>query len=166
MAKASEQVQEGLQHLTGLLAPNHSDLRRLGFDRRYWWAQLHRAMTSRSVVKLSDQEWRTLDHALESLAEGQFEIRWQGAIFTFWTNEAGSQPEVTSIVLPAGTVQPPFEVPSDFAIQHLALGYQGVSALFAEAKPLPLIELNGPVIRLRPKQGGTAVLHLMLRNLL
>ena len=37
LAKAKEQVQEGLRHLTGLLAPKHGDLRRLGFDRRYWW---------------------------------------------------------------------------------------------------------------------------------
>ncbi|WP_419642412.1 ATP-binding protein, partial [Thiolapillus sp.] len=153
-----EQIQEGLQHLTGLLAPKHSDLRRLGFDRRYWWAQLHRAMTSRSVVKGSDREWRELDHALESLAEGQFEIHWQAAIFTFWTNEAGPQPEVTSLALPVGTVQPPFEVPEDFVIQHIALGYQGVSALFAEAKPLPLIELKGSSIRLRPEQDSGKVL--------
>jgi len=158
LAKANEQIQEGLKHLTGLLAPKHSDLRRLGFDRRYWWAQLHRAMTSRSVVNLPDQEWKQLDHALESLAEGQFEIRWQAAIFTFWTNEAGPQPEVTSLALPTGTVQPPFEVPEDFAIQHIALGYQGVSALFAEAKPLPLIELKGSSIRLRPEQDSGKVL--------
>ena len=149
VAKAIAQIQEGLQHLTGLLAPRHSELRVLGFDRRYWWAQLHRAMTSRSVVKGSEHEWRDLDHALESLAEGRFEICWQGVIFTFWTNEAGSQPKVTSLALPPGTVQPPFEIPVDFAIRHLELGYHGVSELFAQANPSPLIELNGPAIRLR-----------------
>ena len=154
LAKANEQIQEGLQHLTNLLAPKHSDLRRLGFDRRYWWAQLHRAMTSRSVVKLPNQEWRALDHALESLAEGQFEIRWQGAIFTFWTNEADPQPKVTSLALPAGTVQPPFEVPTNFAIRHLSLGYQGLSGLFAETQPLPLMKADGPTIRLRPELAG------------
>jgi DNA phosphorothioation-dependent restriction protein DptH len=158
LAKANEQIQEGLHHLTSLLAPERGDLRRLGFDRRYWWAQLHRAITSRSVVNLADQEWKQLDHALESLAEGQFEIHWQAAIFTFWTNEAGPQPEVISLALPVGTVQPPFEVPEDFAIQHIALGYQGVSALFAEAKPLPLIELKGSSIRLRPEQDSGKVL--------
>ncbi|WP_419619169.1 ATP-binding protein, partial [Thiolapillus sp.] len=78
--------------------------------------------------------------------------------FTFWTNEAGPQPEVTSLALPVGTVQPPFEVPEDFVIQHIALGYQGVSALFAEAKPLPLIELKGSSIRLRPEQDSGKVL--------
>jgi len=150
LAKAYEQIKEGLQHLTGLLAPEHSDLRRIGFDRRYWWAQLHRAITSRSVVRISDQQWRVLDHALESLADGQFEIHWQAAIFTFWTNEPGLQSEVMPLSLPVGVVQPPFEIPDNFAIQHLALGYKGVSALFSEVKPQPLLKLNGPVIRLRP----------------
>lgn len=150
LAKAYEQIQEGLQHLTGLLAPEHSDLRRIGFDRRYWWAQLHRAITSRSVVRVSDQDWRILDHALESLADGQFEIHWQAAIFTFWTNEPGLQPEVMPLSLPVGIVQPPFEVPDNFAIQHFTLGYKGVSALFSEVKPQPLLQLDGPVIRLRP----------------
>lgn len=153
LAKAIAQIQEGLQHLTGLLAPKRSDLRILGFDRRYWWAQMHRAMTARSVIKCSDQEWRELDHALENLAEGQFEIHWQAAIFTFWTDEEDPQPEVTSLTLPVETVQSPFEVPEEFAIQHLALGYQGVSSLFSEVKCLPLIELNGPTIWLRPEQG-------------
>lgn len=153
LAKAIEQIQEGLRHLTGLLAPKHSELRVLGFDRRYWWAQVHRAMTARSVIKCSDHEWRELDHALEGLAEGLFEIRWQAAIFTFWTDAEDPQPEVTSLALPAGTVQPPFAVPEDFAIRHLALGYQGVSALFAEAESLPLMELNGPTILLRPERG-------------
>ncbi|MGC1955825.1 MAG: ATPase, partial [Gammaproteobacteria bacterium] len=113
VAKAVEQVQDGLRHLTGLLAPDRGDLRRLGFDRRYWWAQLHRAITSRSEVQLPEQQWRELDQALESLAEGQFEIRWHGAIFTFWTNVAGPQPVVSLVALPAGTVEPPFTVPMD-----------------------------------------------------
>jgi len=156
LAKAKEQVQEGLRHLTGLLAPKRSDLRRLGFDRRYWWAQLHRAITSRSVVNLPEQELKALDKALESLAEGQFEIRWQAVIFTFWTNEAGSLPVITPLPLHAGTIDPPFEVPEGFAIRHLALGYQGLAALFAEARPLPLIKADGPAIHLRPGPTGTS----------
>lgn len=156
LAKAKEQVQEGLRHLTGLLAPKRSDLRRLGFDRRYWWAQLHRAITSRSVVNLPEQELKTLDKALESLAEGQFEIRWQAVIVTFWTNEAGRLPVITPLPLQAGTIDPPFQVPEGFAIQHLALGYQGLSALFAEAYPLPLLNADGPAIHLRPESASAS----------
>ncbi len=150
LAKAKEQVQEGLRHLTGLLAPKRGDLRRLGFDRRYWWAQLHRAITSRSVVNLPEHELKALDKALESLAEGQFEIRWQAVIFTFWTNEAGPLPVITQLPLYAGTIDPPFQVPEGFAIRHLALGHQGLSALFAEARPRPLLQADGPAILLRP----------------
>jgi DNA phosphorothioation-dependent restriction protein DptH len=156
LAKAEEQVQEGLRHLTGLLAPKRGDLRRLGFDRRYWWAQLHRAITSRSVVNLPEQELRALDQALESLAEGQFEIHWRAVIFTFWTDEAGPLPVVTSLALHGGTIDRPFQVPVGFAIQHLALGYQGLSALFAEAHPAPLLTADGPAIHLRPESASAS----------
>lgn len=149
--RAKAQVQEGLRHLTGLLAPKRGDLRRLGLDRRYWWAQLHRAITSRSVVNLPEQELKALDKALESLAEGQFEIRWQAVIFTFWTNEAGPLPVITPLPLHAGTIDPPFQAPEGFAIRHLALGHEGLSALFAEARPRPLLQADGPAILLRPE---------------
>jgi DNA phosphorothioation-dependent restriction protein DptH len=55
-------------------------------------ARLQRAVTSRAQVNLPEQRWRELDRAMESLAEGYLEIAWQGAIFTFWTNEAGPEP--------------------------------------------------------------------------
>jgi DNA phosphorothioation-dependent restriction protein DptH len=55
-------------------------------------AQLQRAVTSRAQVNLPEQRWRELDRAMESPAEGYFEIAWQGAIFTFWSNEAGPEP--------------------------------------------------------------------------
>lgn len=158
-AKACEQVQEGLRHLTGLLAPQRDDLRRVGFDRRYWWAQLHRAMTSRSVVALAEQELRELDQALECLAEGQFEICWQGVIFTFWTNVEGPLPVVERVGLDAGAIESPFQIPNEFAIQHLALGYQGLLALFATEGASPVLHIAGPAIRLRPhladKRGAT-----------
>ncbi len=155
VAEATQQVQDGLHHLTQLLAPQCHELRRLRFDRRFWWAQLHRAMTSRSVVNLPEQERQDLDHALEKLAEGQFAIGWQGAIFTFWTNVSDSQPVVSALALPAGTVEAPFVVPDGFAIQHLELGYTGLSALFAETHPQPLLTMSGPAISLQPAQQET-----------
>jgi DNA phosphorothioation-dependent restriction protein DptH len=152
LEKAFEQVKEGLRHLTGLLAPMRSDLRRLGFDRRYWWAQLHRAITSRSVVSLPQQEWKKLDHALESLAEGNYEICWHGFIFTFWTDNPGTEPEIKRIVVPNETVSQPFEVPVGFAIHHVALGYKGLSALFGQTRPAPLAFVDDVSISLRPER--------------
>ncbi|WP_300971296.1 DUF87 domain-containing protein [Thiocapsa sp.] len=149
LLKASDQVQEGLAHLMPLLAPNRNDLRRVSFDRRYWWAQLQRAVTSRAVVQLSEIEWRKLDRALENLAEGYFEMSWQGAIFTFWTNEAGPVPVLTPMALPPGVVAAPFTVPDDFAVWHVALGHEGLTALFAEDAPQGSVALGEQRIAIR-----------------
>ena len=149
LIKASDQVQEGLAHLMPLLAPNRNDLRRVSFDRRYWWAQLQRAVTSRAVVQLSEIEWRKLDRALENLAEGYYEMSWQGAIFTFWTNEAGPQPVLTPMALQSGVVAAPFTVPNDFALWHVALGHEGLTALFAEDAPQGSVALGEQRIAIR-----------------
>jgi DNA phosphorothioation-dependent restriction protein DptH len=149
--KAYEQIRQGLLHLTTLLAPSHSKLRRVSFDRRYWWAQLHRAITSRSVVNLPLDEWRRLDLALESLGEGQFEICWQSAIFTFWTDDADADFEQNLLDVPTGIVEAPFVVPVDYKINHFEVGYKNVSALFAEAQTPAKVKLQGPTICLRPE---------------
>jgi DNA phosphorothioation-dependent restriction protein DptH len=149
LEKASDQVRDGLAHLTQLFAPNRSDVRRVTFDRRYWWAQLQRAVTSRSVVNLPEQQWRELDRALESLAEGYFEIAWQAAIFTFWTNAEGKEPVLTPLALPAGVVREPLQVPEDFAVWQVALGYEGVRALFEQEVPAERLDLGEIAIRVR-----------------
>ena len=147
-------MRDGLAHLTQRFAPNRGDVRGLTFDRRYWWAQLQRAVTSRSVVNLPEQQWRELDRALESLAEGYFEIAWQAAIFTFWTNEPGKEAVLTPIALPMGVVRPPLQVPEDFAVWHIALGYQGVVSLFDDAAPADQLSLGDHAIRVRSVQAG------------
>ncbi|EGV17030.1 ATP-binding protein [Thiocapsa marina] len=149
LIKASDQVQEGLAHLMPLLAPNRDDLRRVSFDRRYWWAQLQRAVTSRAVVNLSEVEWCKLDRALENLAEGYYEMTWQGAIFTFWTNEAGPEAVMTPMKLPVGVVGAPFAVPDDFAVWHVALGHEGLTALFGADTPQGSVALGEPRIAIR-----------------
>ena len=154
--EASEQVQQGLRHFTHRFAPNLRDPGRVSFDRRYWWAQLQRALTSRSVVALSQQQREQLDQALESLAEGYYEITWQGAIFTFWTNTAGPTPVVTPIPWPAEVLEPPLQAPEDFAIWHIALGYQGVTALFGDAPTFAPVTIGGEPIRMRAAGDATA----------
>ena len=149
LLKASDQVQQGLSHLTQLLMPNQPDLQRGSFDRRYWWAQLQRALTSRSVVTGSEQNHRQLDRALERLTQGYYEIAWQGAIFTFWTDIAGATPVITAMSLPAGVIESSICVPDQFAIWHIALGYEGVTALFIGTPPPEALTLAGPAIRAR-----------------
>ena len=144
LTKACEQVQDGLQHLTELLSPMRADLRRIGFDRRYWWAQLHRAMTSRSVVSMPEEDRTQLNRALERLAEGDYEIRWQAAVFTFWTDIPDELPTISRIGVPSGTVPPPFKAPVGFGLTHIQVGYKGLAALFADSPPWPPIKLEGP----------------------
>lgn len=149
LAHASDQVQDGLAHLTQLFAPNRDDLHGYSFDRRYWWAQLQRAMTSRAVVNLPQLVWQRLDRALESLAEGYYEIAWQGAVFTFWTNEPGEEPVLTPLAVPAGVIRAPLRSSADFVIDHIALGHAGLMRLFDTAAPLGQIDLGDAVASVR-----------------
>lgn len=152
LTKAREQVQDGLSHLTQLLAPNRSDIRRVSFDRRYWWAQLQRSITSRSMISISEQRRKKLDVALEQLAEGYYEINWQGAIFTFWTDDPSLDAKLEKISLPPEVVLPPLQVPDNFAICHIAMGYQGVVSLFAGRQDvIKKVELPVKPIWVRPK---------------
>lgn len=152
LTKARDQIQDGLSHLTQLFAPNRSDIRRVSFDRRYWWAQLQRSITSRSIISKSEQHRKKLGVALEQLAEGYYEINWQGAIFTFWTDDPSSDVTLEKISLPPNVVLPPLEVPDNFAICHIAMGYQGVVSLFT-GKPETIKKVELPVkpISVRPK---------------
>lgn len=148
--KALLQTQDGLSHLSQLLIPNRRDIQRAGFDRRYWWAQLQRAMTSRGVVSLAESDWRRLDKALEQITEGYFEIAWRAAIFTFWTDTEGATPSLTPIPLPQDVIQPPLWAPAGFAIQHVALGHDGLTALFDDRTPTTRLELDPSEIRIGP----------------
>lgn len=148
-AKAVDQVCAGLSHLTQLFSPNRADIARMSFDRRYWWAQLQRAMTTRALVNLPEAERNKLDRALEYLAEGYYEITWHGAIFTFWTDDPGPDPDVQGIALPSDTLTRPFHAPEGFAIWHLALGYEGLLDLFAQPKSSPQLTMEDkPAIRI------------------
>jgi DNA phosphorothioation-dependent restriction protein DptH len=165
--KALDQVHDGLSHLTQLFAPHSQNVPRIRFDRRYWWAQLHRAITSRTVVSLTEEKRKILDSALERIAEGYFDIAWNAGIFTFWTDESMPIPVLTEKPLSSGVINPLIQVPDDFFISHIAMGREGVMSLFSN-NLVPPIEFNGPVIRLvatekksfdREKSYGSLVLE-------
>ena len=155
-AEALAQVCATLRHLTRLFAPRNAD-GGLGFDRRYWWGQLHRAIASRARVRLSDLALRGLDQALEQLAEGRFEVCWHGLVFTFWNNVPMPAPTLTPLP-PSEPVTPLTMAPAaGFTVQQVELGYQGLAALFAEAEPAASIGPQGPAICLRPVSRGADV---------
>ncbi|NKN33464.1 ATP-binding protein [Marichromatium bheemlicum] len=133
-AKALRQVRSGLFQLSRVLAPRCKLFAGLTFDRRYWWAQLQRAIASRSEVRLSADDWTRLNAALERVAEGQYLISWRGMVFTFWSDVAGPEPEVIPHQLTEQMVPTSVEVPEGFCIEQVVLGYQGLTNLFATSE--------------------------------
>lgn len=84
--KAKAQIENGIQVLANAFMPKNSAVSDNRPDQRYWHLQLHRLIASRSKVT-PEQEADFLS-AMEKLAEGDFEISWDAAIFTFWTDSA------------------------------------------------------------------------------
>lgn len=149
-AEALTQVCKVLRHLTMLFAPRMAGDGFRSFDRRYWWAQLHRAIASRAMVTLPDRDLRLLDQALESLAEGRFEICWRGVIFSFWTNVPMRDPAVTALKPSEPVTHRPLPTPPGFVVQHFELGYEGLAALFEKPEHKADFSPDGPAICLQP----------------
>jgi DNA phosphorothioation-dependent restriction protein DptH len=82
--KAKAQIRNGIQVLATAFMPKQSGVSDNRPDQRYWHLQLHRLIASRTKVN-ADQEADFLS-AMEKLAEGDFEISWDAAVFTFWTD--------------------------------------------------------------------------------
>ncbi|WP_020560063.1 ATP-binding protein [Thiofilum flexile] len=130
--KAVEQVEEGLKHLTQLFAPFRQDIRRPYFDRRYWWAQLQRALASRTVVALPDDGYKKLNIALEKMVDGDYEIAWSSSIFTFWTDIPDPKLILKEYALSPHVLTPPFVQPEGFVHRHWIIGYKGLLGLFGD----------------------------------
>jgi DNA phosphorothioation-dependent restriction protein DptH len=82
--KAIEQIINGLHVLVTAFKPKDSTVSDTRPDQRYWHLQLHRLIASRTKINTA-QETDFLS-AMEKLAEGDFEITWDAAVFTFWTD--------------------------------------------------------------------------------
>lgn len=82
--KAKTQIENGIHVLATAFTPKSSAISDNRPDQRYWHLQLHRLIASRTKVN-SSQEADFLS-AMEKLAEGDFEITWGAAVFTFWTD--------------------------------------------------------------------------------
>tara|TARA_Y100001001_G_scaffold45028_1_gene40107 strand:+ start:1600 stop:6948 length:5349 start_codon:yes stop_codon:yes gene_type:complete len=84
------QAAAGLSHLSSLFLPVRAESPPAAFDRRYWWAQLHRALVVRNVMSIKPSDKEMVEQALEQMAEGYFVINWRAVGATFWTNDQRS----------------------------------------------------------------------------
>lgn len=85
--KAVGQVEHGLKQLQKLFDPES-----VSIERRYWFAQLYRALVFAQVT-FSDnsEEFAELSSKLRGILDGDFEIAWEGKVLGYWFDKTGSE---------------------------------------------------------------------------
>lgn len=92
LSHALEQVETGLSILVRNFLPYGRGAQQETYMRRYWWAQLQRAIAAHSRIEANQS--LAVSSALERLGEGFFHIKWRGLVTTFWTDRVDSPVEV------------------------------------------------------------------------
>lgn len=80
ISKGLEQLTESLEGLSQKFDPNSK-----AFNRRYWYAQLYRALVfSPLLIDESTKEELGFDIKLQKILEGNFVIHWNSELLTYW----------------------------------------------------------------------------------
>lgn len=89
--QAHEQLRSGLTLLEPLFRPHGAgEIDDARPDRRYWWHQLHRVITSNLYAE-QGAEAKRVAALLERLTEGNFSIEWEALLLTYWTDDDGAE---------------------------------------------------------------------------
>lgn len=82
---AIAQVKHGIKRLSTIFDPNSKSIKR-----RYWYAQLYRALAFAQVT-FSDNstEFAKLSSKLRSVLDGNFDIEWSGRVLGYWLDMDG-----------------------------------------------------------------------------
>lgn len=124
LQKAFAQASAGLRQLIRIFAPHGVAIDTTVFERKYWWAQLHRALSSRAVVAMPQNQYKELCAGLERLGEGMFSISWRAIATTFWTNKNNVDPSPIFMgTVDVGSKNP---LPKDFGVYQLQFGADAV----------------------------------------
>ena len=93
IAEAKLQVFNGIKRLKRIFDPNSKSVRR-----RYWYAQLYRAL-SFSQVTFSDnsEDARNVARVLDRIIDGNFSISWDGIIMGYWKDWNADTEKVNKI---------------------------------------------------------------------
>nr|WP_255581152.1 ATP-binding protein [Caballeronia sp. dw_276] len=145
--KAFAQASAGLRQLVKLFAPRDVSLKATVFERKYWWAQLHRALSSRAVVMLASDDYQALCTALDRLSEGDFTITWQAVAATFWTNRASS--DISQRFMGAVDVGLDRPLPDDFGVYNIEFGNETIIQLLTQDNQVPFV-VPGTALTLAP----------------
>lgn len=82
---ALEQVKHGVRILSKIFNPNSKSIKR-----RYWYAQLYRALAFAQVTFSNNtEEFAEVSSKLRSILDGNYEIEWNSRILGFWIDMPG-----------------------------------------------------------------------------
>ena len=130
LIKARAQIKNGLDVLRPAFKPRPDEdceeSENVRPDHRYWWLQLHRLIASKAEISNNPRtgEKRNLLSALEQLAEGEYEISWNAAVFAFWSDDKSAVPRRIGYWDPSGEgnlTANIYAIGSEF-VKRLALG--------------------------------------------
>lgn len=92
--KAIKQVEHGIKRLSTVFNPESRSIKR-----RYWFAQLYRALAFAQVTFSNNtDEFAELSAKMRTVLDGNFEIEWAGKVLGFWLDMDGdSETEIATV---------------------------------------------------------------------
>lgn len=91
--KGVTQAEHGIEQLQRLFDPESKSI-----ERRYWYAQLYRALVFAQVTFADNTNaFFDLSGKLREILDGNFEITWNGRVLGYWVDMQGDQEVVKNI---------------------------------------------------------------------
>lgn len=153
---AFAQASSGIRQLVRIFAPQGAPIKSTVFERKYWWGQLHRALSSRAVVTLDHNDYRALCGALDRMGEGEFTIAWRAVASTFWTSKATVPAPEAQSFMGAIDVSMDHPLPNGFGVYQLQFGTAEVSQLLTQQPPTPFAIPGTPLVLCSAEQSAAS----------
>lgn len=120
--KAKRQMLEGLKKLSDKFSPHNNSV-----NKRYWFNQLYRALIF-SKINLNDNTvgYDVLINKISDIYNGNYEIEWNGSIYTYWIN-IDSDKMITEDI----------DIPEDFDVNVNSIQYNSAGQLYIQKLLLP-----------------------------
>ena len=123
---ARNQVEHGMKRLSTLFDPASKSIRR-----RYWYAQLYRALSFAQITfSADDSHFDEYAKCMRSILEGNFTISWSGCVMGYWKDLNGDEETITK----ADDINLEFHDVPQKMIQHLLLGDDSVEVDFVDVQ--------------------------------
>lgn len=129
ITKAITQVEHGLSVLSELFKPTPND----SIRRRYWYAQLYRALAfSQITFHDNTEEYLKLATGLKSILDGDFVIEWNGKVMGYWVDMQGNN-TISNVINASSSIEI-LSIPQS-VIQKLILGDDSAMVEYVDVIP-------------------------------